>query len=721
MVAPLYLLKNDLCGKYRVFYKGQQKPESTKPAIHYNNLKVQSLVWNEGCEASFRKLKSLLCSAPILKPPEWERPFIMYCDASYNGFGIALHQLPKGVASARKNERPVLYLSRGLSKHETNYAPTELEGGCIVWGVNKLSHYLDGSDLEIVTDHAALQWLLKVKDKPSSRQNNRLLRWSILLSQYSDKIKVVHRPGSTHGNVDGLSRLVESVAQQESPALSLMTTLLDAEESWAEFYLQDRSFKGLYLKLQAESAESEEQYSYHTFTYDPRTGRLYCKIDGELRLCIPEGKLPEYLKKAHESLAHLGAEKVLEKIRRDYWHPLLPKITKEVIRNCASCRENSIMRHKPWGLAQPVTSPSVPFHTVSIDFVTGLPTSEGCDAFMTVTDKYTKTLMIVPCKTTDGARETAERFFSTVYRYHGLPSSIISDRDTRFTSTFWSELCRLTGINQKMTTAYHPQSDGQAEKSNQTVEIALRHFVDFHQSNWTEFVPLVEFAINVAINDSIKMSPFKALYGIDVRDGLSELSGVVQPSNNPSVNDRLSQIRSIRQEVTGAIAFAQARQARYYDERHKPKSFEVGDRVMLNVKDFRIPGILSSKIGPKRIGPFTIMERHGNLAYRLDLPPSYRMHPVVSIAKLEPAVTDDSRHSRPPPEVHDDNEEHFEVQNIVDERLVRGRLQYLVDWTGYGPHERTWEPATEIKRGAPNVVSKWNSLQNRQHRSSRRR
>lgn len=407
-------------------------------------------------------------------------------------------------------------------------------------------------------------------------------------------------------------------------------------------------------------------------------------------------------------MAHLGADKVLDRIRRDMWHPYLYKEVNRVVRNCPSCRENQIMRHKPWGLAQPVLSPPIPFHTVSMDFVTGLPLSEGFDAMTTVTDKFTKTLRVYPCKTTDDARTTADRFFKEVYRSHGLPRAIISDRDVRFTSKFWETLCAKLGIERKMTTSYNPQADGQAEKSNQTVEIALRHFVDYNQESWTSYLPQIEFAINTSINDTTKCSPYKLLYGIEPRDALSEIVGA-EVSTSPSAEERTDYINCIRKLASNAIAFAQARQARYYDMRHEAKEFKVGDDVMLSLRDFRVPGIQGNKIGPKRIGPFKVLKRHGKLAYELELPAAYRIHPVVNIAKLEPASPDSHRHSRPPPLISEEGVDEYEVNRILDQRYVRNRLQYLIDWKGYPPEERTWEPAADVEKNAPKVIQAWRS------------
>ena len=655
---PLHIVKTAVTKGYQVIFKNQKVVNTNgKPCIAYEKAARKKIEWNEACDAAVKSLKDALSKAPVLAPPQWDQPFVLYCDASYDGFGVALHQLPAGVEPKRQNERPILYMSRTLSKHEANYAPTELEAACVIWAIHKLPHYLDGATMDIITDHRALQWLLQVKDAPSGKHNNRLLRWSLLISQYADKINVVHRPGRDHANADGLSRLVTLIAETNPTPLPLdspevQSILLSNDHDWDALYKADPNLRLIYERLTHESATLDEQVSYHAFTLDPATHKLYCTFQGLQRLCLPIDIAREHIAFAHENFAHLSSEKVFDRLSRSYWHPKLYSECLRFCTDCASCREASIQRHKPWGLAQPVLSPPIPFHTISMDFVTGLPNSgtasEQFNAFLTVTCKATKVVRIIPCTTKDTAETTARRFFQVVYRYHGLPAVIVSDRDTRFTSAFWAELCQLCGIERAMSTAYNPQADGQAEKTNQTVEVALRHYVDYTQQSWAQYIPQVEFAINSAKNSTTGMSPYRALYGVDVRDALEHLAGIPEV-RHPTTKSFSDEIQRVRTQMAGAIAFAQSRQAHYYDAKHQLREFKVGDSVMLDTKNVNIPGVANNKLGPRRIGPFKILERHGRLAYKLLLPDGYKIHPVFSVAKLEPATQTEFQHSRPPP------------------------------------------------------------------------
>ena len=414
--------------------------------------------------------------------------------------------------------------------------------------------------------------------------------------------------------------------------------------------------------------------------------------------------LKDVIVKTHEQYAHLGVAKTYDRISRHLWHPLLYRKCFDIVQDCASCRENNVLHHKPYGLAQPIESPAIPFDTVGIDFVMGLPKSgdKEFDSFATVTCKFTKVLRIIPNRVDNNAERFAERFYEQVVRYHGLPRTIVLDRDKLFLSKFWSKLLRLNGITRNLTSPYHPQADGQAEKSNQVVEIALRHCVDFVQQDWSRHLAQIEFAINTSRNATTGVSPYAALYGIKVRDAVASLVG--NPSHVPTAEEFVADRICIRDRMQEAIAWAQMRQALYYNEKHTLKQFKVGNKVMFNLKDFQITGVRGDKLGPRRVGPFTITERLGKLAYKLDLPSSYRMHNVFSIAKLEPATSNDLSHARPPMNVEEPEGEYFKVEKIIAQRYQKRKLKYLVKWKDYKTSSNSWEPASEIKRGAPDIV-----------------
>jgi hypothetical protein len=393
-------------------------------------------------------LKEALCSAAILAPPDYSRPFVLYCDASYSGFGVALHQLPAG-KSERADERPVLFLSRTLNKHELNYAPTELEAACVIWALHKCRHFFEGSKLEIVTDHAALQWLKGC----AGGSNRKLSRWSAILSEYWPDLTITHRPGVHHSNVDGLSRLIKEFAEGGT-RVATVSTFRDQDVPWSELFAQDASLAAVYAHASRRfdaGVSDKDQW----FLQEPN-GRLFVRLGDKVVWVPPASMLADLTRDLHDSSGHFGYKKTHARMLESVFHPRLSATCRKICEECTSCLQNKPDRRKPPGLLQSIESPPYPFHSVAIDFVSALPISDGYTGFAAVTDLFSKVVRIIPTKSTTTAEIFAQLFVDNFVRYHGLPRVIISDRDGRFTSKFWDVFCSLTGIERAMTTAYHP-------------------------------------------------------------------------------------------------------------------------------------------------------------------------------------------------------------------------------------------------------------------------
>jgi hypothetical protein len=279
----------------------------------------------------------------------------------------------------------------------------------------------------------------------------------------------------------------------------------------------------------------------------------------------------------------------------------------------------------------------------------------------------------------------------------GIPSAIISDRDAKFLSSFWRTIFKQMGTKLLTSTAYHPQTDGASERTNQTVEVALRYHLTANPNDeWTAVLPFIQATLNNSTNASIGMAPNEALYGFRTRDALSLLCDL--PAEDYS---RMRQIR--REEAEEALAFANVSAKTYYDKKHQPLQLQPGTDVFLRLhKGYTIPGEPNRKLSIQRTGPFRIIRKVGRLAYELDLPPTMKIHPVVSVAHLEPSPGKDPyerRHRSHPPAVQADiagNEENdtFEIERLVRHRdVTTGRKRYrtyLVHWKGYESHWDRW-------------------------------
>ncbi|KAI3703185.1 hypothetical protein L1987_73086 [Smallanthus sonchifolius] len=280
---------------------------------------------------------------------------------------------------------------------------------------------------------------------------------------------------------------------------------------------------------------------------------------------------------------------------------------------------------------------------ISMDFITKLPrTPTGCDTIWVIVDRLTKSAHFLAIKETDKMDKLTRVYLKEVVSRHGVPISIISDRDARFTSRFWQSLHKALGTRLDMSTAYHPQTDGQTERTIQTLEDMLRACVIDFGNTWESHLPLVEFSYNNSYHTSIKAAPFEALYGRKCRSpicwtevGDSQLTG---PELVFETSEKIVQIRN-------RMAAARDRQKSYVDKRRKPLEFQIGDMVLLKVSPWK--GVIRfgkrGKLNPRYVGPFKILKRIGPVAYQLDLPERLSgVHNVFHVSNLKKCLADES-------------------------------------------------------------------------------
>jgi transposase InsO family protein len=313
---------------------------------------------------------------------------------------------------------------------------------------------------------------------------------------------------------------------------------------------------------------------------------------------------------------------------------------RQYIRNCHTCQRSRTPRHRPSGVLRPLPIPSRPWSSISMDFVTGLPWSNGNDAIWVVVDRLTKMRHFVPCRTTTSSSDLADLFLQNVWKLHGLPQDIISDRGPQFASDFWRQLCSRLGISPRLSTAFHPETDGQTERANKTMEQYLRAFVCHKQVDWSQWLPMAEFAANNQHSETTQTTPFLAYTGYHPRCSF-DLSPYPPPAtNNPGALEAVTKLREIHDLVRAEILYAQSKQQEDADRSRLPApSYHVGDKVWLNARNIttRRPSI---KLDHKRLGPFTITALVGKYACRLELPLTMKIHNVFHVRLLEPSATD---------------------------------------------------------------------------------
>lgn len=721
-------------------------------------------------------------------------------------------------------ERVVAYWSRILKAAERNYSPTEREALALREGLIKFQPYIEGEDVLAITDHAALTW-----SRTFQNVNRRLLTWGTTFAAYPN-VKIVHRAGRVHSNVDPISRLRRRIPYQDGPittdpvALTIgeqtndpikntfdelgphfeekllnvatrhTATILSsfedegsaicevddinsltsdpvfslsyraaatnslligmaAEElsSWQQQYSADSHFRDVLAALNSDDEKAASTFPHY---YLGDNQLIYFEDwNGAPRLCVPESLRLEIMKTAHDSLteaAHGGYHRTYNRIANVYYWPRMSRDIKRYTSTCDVCQKSKPRRHAPVGLLQPIAIPSRPFEVVTMDFIPELPISDGYDSCLVIVDKLTKYGFFIPTTTAVTAVETAKLFFTHIVAHYGLPRQVITDRDVRWRTDFWGQLCKHMGIRRALTTAHHPQADGQTEVLNQTLEIALRAYVSETRDDWATHLDGITLSYNTTPHTATSYPPAYLLRGYLPVTGSSlihEPPSIPRPSPqrllggdsgkgnhvtqldqdlsmHQAADDMAERFRADRHRAQQALALGQVHQKHAYNKGRLAREFKVGDLVVINphsLELLRHEGGRGRKLMMKYDGPFEIMAKVSAVAYRLRLPASYGIHPVINIAHLEPY------HPSPPDfgerptkrlnRADFDELPEVEVEKIVAQKWKKGKYGrrialYKTRFLNHPPEEDEWLTRDEL-RNAPQVLEDWKKAQTR--------
>src|SRR5436853_2932882 len=331
-----------------------------------------------------------------------------------------------------------------------------------------------------------------------------------------------------------------------------------------------------------------------------------------------------------------------------------------------------------------------------MDFVVDLPWSDGCDSIWVVVDRLTKQRHMVPCRKDTNAKDLADLFLKWIFRLHGLPETITSDRGPQFSSNFWGRLCERLGVGRRMSTAFHPPTDGQSERFNAVMEQYLRSYVNYIQDDWSSWLPLSEFSANNHSSDATGVSPFFALHGYHPRATTNLLPVTELTPGDHEALESTSALQEIHDYLTAEMGRAQAIQTEGANRRWATAPiFRPGDRVWLDARNIKTRRP-TKKLDHRRLGPYEVIESVGPSAAHLRLPSTRHLHPVFHVSLLEHAADDPFPGQVPPPAppVLVDGEEEWEVEDILDSRLHYRQLQYLVRWVGYDAP--TWQTPSDL-------------------------
>jgi transposase InsO family protein len=401
---------------------------------------------------------------------------------------------------------------------------------------------------------------------------------------------------------------------------------------------------------------------------------------------------------------HSGFPVTYSRIKHLFYWKGMKQAVRNYVQSCSTCQQAKPDRSRYPGLLAPLPVPPHAWHSISMDFIEGLPRSGTVDCILVVVDRFSKYGHFLALSHPFSAPKVAKLFLDQVYRLHGMPDNIVSDRDRVFTSAFWQQLFTLSGTQLCMSSSYHPQSDGQTERVNQCIETYLRCFVHACPSKWSHWLPLAEFWYNTNSHASLDRSPFEVLYGHPPKHfGLHHNSAILVTDLDQWMQEREVVSKLVQQHLLRA----QSRMKKYADQHRSERVFSVGDRVYLKLQPYVQSSVTrrsNQKLAFRYFGPYTISQRVGAAAYKLQLPDSAQIHPVFHVSQLKAVI---SRHqvvtaSLP---VHHDALQ-IPIQVLQSRLIQKGGAtvaQVKVLWSGMDESLATWEDLKALKDRFPHA------------------
>ena len=669
--------------------------------------------WTPEIAGAFQRFKDSFTKWPIRRHFDPDLDWFMETDCSGGALGGILSQY-----DTDGNLHPVAFHSRTLLDAELRYEIHNKELLAIIDCLKEWSVYLKGNPIQgtIWTDHRNL-----VHFSTKRELNSRQARWYETLCDFN--FVILYRAGKANVKADALSRRSDLRADEAQNWRRGNTLALIDRDHFDPNMLNAKEHQILATVVASAGAGAKQDIS---LAEEARAlsdcAELHAMakqqpelewVDGLLRdggaAIVPDndGLKLRICERYHDHpiAGHQGITRTYGLIQREWQWKGMRAFVQRYVTNCDTCIRNKSQHHLPNGLLQPLPVPDRPWGSVSLDYIVKLPESQGFDSIMVVVDRLTKMAHFVPCLETQTTAEFAKLYFGNIFKLHGLPDDIVSDRGPHFRSEFWKQLTTQCNITRKLSTAYHPETDGQTERTNQTLETYLRMYCNYKQDDWTSWLPIAEFAYNNATHTATKLSPFYANVGYHP---LHEIRRAPEESFGNHINE-------IQEQLRKNLAQAQENAKRFADrKRREIQPLAIGSQVFLSTKNLNTTRP-TKKLDYKHVGPFKVIDHRENKVYKLDLPHTMRVHPWFHPSLLTPKGEDDipGRRSEPPPPVIIEDQEQYEVKQILDQRKRNRNTEYLIAWEGYGPEFNTWEKATTIEEDVPGMVKEFKEALNK--------
>ncbi len=652
-----------LVNYYRRFIKGYSARAAPLTDLLKKN---KAWEWSERCQKSFEDLKKAVTEEPVLGLPDHTKPYEVHTDASDFAIGGVLMQ----------EGHPIAYESRKLNDTERRYTVQEKEMTAIIHCLRTWRHYLLGSKFVVKTDNVATSYFQSQK-KLSPKQ----ARWQDFLAEFDYVLE--YKPGKANLVADALSRKAELASISSRPQGELIDLI-------KEGLTHDALAKNLI-----------------SLANDGKTKRFWVQ-DGLLftkgkRLYVPKwGNLRKNLiKECHDTMwaGHPGQKRTRALLESAYYWPRMRDDVEAYVKTCLVCQQDKIEQQSPGGLLEPLPIAERPWDSVTMDFISALPKSEECGSIIVVVDRFSKYATFIAAPTDCTAEEAARLFIRHVVKYWGVPRSIISDRDPRFTGRFWTELFNLLGSELHFSTSFHPQTDGQTERVNALLELYLRHFVSANQRDWAKLLDVAQFSYNLQRSESTNHSPFELATGQQPLTPHTMATGYT--GRSPAAFKFAKGWHEQADVARSYLDKASKKMKKWADKKRRNVEYQVGDLVLVKLlpQQFKSLRKVHKGLVRKYEGPFPIVKKVGKVSYQVQLPPKLKIHPVFHASYLKPYhgdPDDPSRgdSSRAPTAVITSYDK--EVDCILADRIVRRRgvppsTEYLVKWKGLPENEASWE------------------------------